>query len=70
MSPNPVAVTSVTRDSSGSCRYAAAYLAPGDYTLALTGQSRDDFPLVDNSITFVESRNWTLAQGQDASVDF
>lgn len=67
---NPLAVAPVTQDSTGDYTYKAAFLPPGDYTLALTCQSRLDFPLQDDAIAFLDTRNMTIASGDAASVDF
>lgn len=67
---NPLAVTPVTQDSAGDYTYKVAFLPPGDYTLALTCQSLNDFPLQDDAIAFLTSQNVTVSSGGAVTLDF
>ncbi|VAX34529.1 putative lipoprotein [hydrothermal vent metagenome] len=55
----PVATTLITDTNT----YKAAFLEPGDYTVAFTCQAADDNPKTDDAITFVGAVNVTVSVG-------
>lgn len=67
---NPLAVTPVTQDSAGDYTYKAAFLPPGDYTLALTCQALSDFPLQDDALSFLSVSSVSVSRGGAMTVDF
>ena len=56
-------------DESGDYRYMAAFLAPGDYTVALVCAAGDDPQNVD-TLTFSATKNVSVTAGAAAEVDF
>jgi len=62
----PEATTLVTADNT----YKAAFLEPGDYTVAFTCQAADDNPDTDDAITFVGTVNVTVSVGVETPNNF
>ncbi|HEV7164637.1 MAG TPA: DUF4382 domain-containing protein [Gammaproteobacteria bacterium] len=66
----PVATAAVYLDSfTGSYKYAADFLTPGTYTVALVCAAGDD-PAKADSLTFAEPQTVTLSTGFFTEVDF
>ncbi|HSC47828.1 MAG TPA: DUF4382 domain-containing protein [Gammaproteobacteria bacterium] len=66
----PVATASLKLDDeTGIYRYIAAFLAPGDYTVALVCAAGDDPQNVD-TLTFSVTKNASVTAGTAAEVDF
>jgi hypothetical protein len=77
--PEPVTTANVRWDAqSETYRYMAAFLSPGDYTVALTCQGTDDqipdpdMPELDadDAVVFTAGTNVTVAHGVTAQVNF
>lgn len=66
---NPLTVVPVTRNGSGDFAYTVSFLAPGDYTLALTCQGLGDLPLQDEVIGFLAAKDVSVGTGA-VTVDF
>ncbi len=62
----PEATTLVTADNT----YKAAFLEPGDYTVAFTCQAADDNPDTDDAIAFVGAVNVTVSIGVETPNNF
>ncbi len=62
----PVATTLVTDTNT----YKAAFLEPGDYTVAFTCQAADDNPDTDDAIAFVGAVNVTVSAGLETPNNF
>lgn len=62
----PEATTLVTADNT----YKAAFLEPGDYTVAFTCQAADDNPDTDDAIAFVGAVNVTVSTGVEVTNNF
>lgn len=57
-------------DATGEFEYSAAFLATGDYTVALTCDADADAPEVDDDITFVAQQNATVEVDTTTTVNF
>jgi hypothetical protein len=70
--PDPVTSARVRLDdASGSWAYRAAFLAPGDYTLALTCDAVADDPATDDAgIGFPASGQASVVSDQESVLDF
>ncbi|HUP91645.1 MAG TPA: DUF4382 domain-containing protein [Solimonas sp.] len=67
----PVASAVVALDSaSSSYRYRLPYLAPGEYTLAITCQGDQEDPLADQDLAFQGARSTTITAGATIVADF
>lgn len=62
----PVATTLLTADNT----YKAAFLEPGDYTVAFTCQAADDNPDTDDAIAFVGTVNVSVSTGVETPNNF
>ena len=62
----PVTTTLVTADNT----YKAAFLEPGDYTVAFTCQAADDSPDTDDAIAFVGTVNVSVSIGVEVTHNF
>lgn len=67
----PLGSAQVTLDElDGVFRYTAAFLPPGDYTVAFTCDAALDDPDRDDDIVFVTPTTATVVDGQTTTVDF
>jgi len=55
---------------SGTYRYTAAFLPPGDYTVAYTCDAALDNPETDDAVTFPQQANAAVTDGATTTVDF
>lgn len=55
---------------SGTYRYTAAFLPPGDYTVAYTCDAALDDPETDDAVTFPQQANAAVTDGATTTVDF
>lgn len=69
-SVQPVATASVNLDTTtGNYTYTQAYLAPGDYTLAMVCAANDD-PSTTDTLTFSATKAAAITANQTTTVDF
>ena len=67
----PLSSANVNYDSSlNTYNYTAAYLSPGDYTLAITCEAANDDPELDDEITFLELTNTAVETDSTTTVNF
>lgn len=57
-------------DGTGHFNYTAAFLNPGDYTVAFTCNADEDDPEIDDAIAFEPAKNATVVTGETAEVNF
>jgi hypothetical protein len=66
----PYATTNVVSDgTSNGSQYSLRFLAPGDYTLALTCEGNLDALDVNDDITFVDTQNVRLDTAATVAID-
>jgi hypothetical protein len=68
--PEPVTTATVAPDATGTYMYRAAYLEPGQYTIALTCQADLDEPDQDDPVVFEPTATVTVTAGTDSAHDF
>lgn len=70
-SVQPLTTASLSLNAStGNYDYSAAFLAPGDYTLAVTCAANDNLGSVDSNVVFSAAKNATVTAGSTTTVDF
>ena len=67
---DPVTIANVKQDINGIYRYTANFLSPGDYTVAFTCQVLGDMADANDDVAFPESQNASVADREEAFVDF
>lgn len=66
----PITTATLTlNNTTGDYDYTAAFLAPGDYTLAVTC-AQDDDPIAKDSLVFSAAKNATVTANATTTVDF
>lgn len=68
--PDPVTTARAGADNNGLFTYRAAFLPPGDYTIAFTCQAADDEPDREDALVFLGTRTVTVAVNTTTAADF
>lgn len=67
---DPATSATVEQNPAGAYGYTAAFLAPGDYTVAFTCDADADAADVDDEVAFADPTDATVTAGQQTTVDF
>jgi hypothetical protein len=69
-SVNPITTANVADNGSGAFTYRAAFLSPGDYTVAFTCQAANDEADLDDTLVFLGTRTVSVAADGTTAADF
>ena len=67
---DPITTANVTDNGSGAFAYRAAFLSPGDYTVAFTCEAANDEAGSDDALTFLGTRTVNVAADETTAADF
>jgi hypothetical protein len=66
----PPYASAIVRAAGSDFFYRVPFLPPGNYTAAFTCGAGGDDPAQDDTVSFAQSKNVTVSQGQDAAANF